>query len=363
MNKFKYYYIDDESDATINSYINSFNNTDKIEVERLSINKETAVEEVANKIFSLSPDGLILDFRLNESGEFRQNYTATTLAQHIRTQVVLENKLDFPIIVFSTMSNINDCLEKDTSSMDLFDLSLPKDRTNDEQSLQLQAIADAYKKCSSSNVSKSVLLHRENFEDLSDDIFDPIGEPPIRTYKAVNYILKEIIGHPGILIDERRMAARLGINIPDCKEAWISLKKLIDSTDIIYKGILSEAWPRYWADKLFAWFKETTGRNIYSLDASQRVNLLKESCQIGGLKATKPIDCNESTYFDTICEVCQKPMDSTEGLELKEANNIASWQEHRYVSFYEVGNGEVDEKMLSSAGIKKKKIIQEINNE
>ena len=87
MNVPKYIYIDDENGPSQVSTLHGFNDSKLIEVERFALSefrefgllKNVLINESKNKKF----DGIIIDLRLDGSGEDRTEFTATSIVQEI----------------------------------------------------------------------------------------------------------------------------------------------------------------------------------------------------------------------------------------------------------------------------------------
>lgn len=366
MQKYKYYYLDDEDENSVQALIDSINHFNLVTVERLVVGKSTTVEDVANKIAETDCDGFIVDFMLRSNSEFGLNYTAATLVQHIRTENVLNiSRKQFPIIVFSTMRNLKEIVGKDVPMSYLYDYAMAKDSITKENIVTLKSLADAYRFCSNKNLSKETLLSRDDFDGIGKRFLDSMSgiNSDISPYKIVSFVFKDMIGHPGILIDEDVLAARLGIDKELCEESWKSLLQKIKDCKLQYEGVLSDVSKRYWADKVFDWFKSLTEQNLYSLNANERVSLISKNLGINGLIPARPIDLNESLYYDTVCSCLRKPMDSSEGLEIKETQPLTTWQESRYLSISAYGSGKCGDVELTKSGKDRWLYISEDNEE
>lgn len=351
MAKCKYFYLDDEDENSVQALIENINNFNLVTVERLPIQKSTTVEDVANKIAETNCDGFIVDFMLKGTSEFGQNYTASTLVQHIRTENVLNaDRKQFPVIVFSTMRNLEEIVGKDAAMSYLYDYAMAKDTITKENVVTLNSLADAYRFCSKKNLSKEELLGRSDFEGIDNHFLDSMLDinGNASPYKIVSFVFKDMIGHPGVLIDEDILAARLGIDKEQCEGCWELLLQKIKECRLQYEGILSDVSKQYWADLVFDWFRNLTHQHLYSLNAQERVALINKSTGINGLIAAEPIELNESLYYDTVCNYSRKPMDSSEGLEIKESKPLTIWQEPRYVSISAYGSGKCGDELTKS---------------
>ncbi len=203
----------------------------------------------------------------------------------------------------------------------------------------MNALAIGYEQLSTQHLSLKQILNRNDFENLDNRIFESI-ENLGSTYEIAHFLIKDLFQHPGPLIKETMVAARLGIDIAKSGVAWKSLLEHI-APQIHYNGIFSIGWDRYWMDQLDTLFKKySNGNPLSTYTAKERVEIIKMSTKIDGLQVAEPIDFCSSTYYNTICEDLKRPIDSLEAYEVYESYDLRSWQEPKYISFYALASGE-----------------------
>ena len=273
-------------------------------------------------------DGIILDYRLDgnqEGGGVR--YKAPALAQELRNRIT-ENQIkkDFPIILCSTDDRIR-LLNSDETSNDLFDFRFLKNtQLNPERvSFILKILAEGYKTIELSKNNLSNIINRD-INEIDERVFSKFIDKIVPTHEIARHINHQLIRETGQLIDKYMLLARLGL-VNNEKSS-----ELIEQHfgDCFYSGVFHEGWKRWWMDKVKSKFTELTGKTLASLDASQRVGLLKKVTSID-LEDAKPIELSKSNRFWTICQYKDTPLDPLEGFKL--ANEpILSWQEPRYIS-------------------------------
>lgn len=346
--KKKYLYLDDEKDGSVNAIIAGFNNTDIIEVEECMPDRpnfEKVIDAVAKRL--KSSDGIILDLKLNGAGEQRVPFTATTLAQYLRSFFIDKAEKEKPIILCSTKLNDNKHYQEDKTAHDLYDFTFDKsgDINYYEISKKLVSISEAYSRVQDTN-SEQVLNLFGRKKLCGHPAFEPLtGEKP-QANKIVSFVLKDLFTHNGPLICERTLAARLGVDIDSCKKAWESLinKFFVEAK---YSGILSDIDNYYWNDLCIKVFKSLANdKGPAAMGAKKRVDILKKTTDLSGLKAAQPIDLCHSDFFWTVCEGYGKPLDPTEGYMIMEENNLKSWQEPLFSSLSAFENGVLDEKHI-----------------
>jgi len=332
----KYLYIDDENPDALRSIINGFNDVGEIEVELVDLEKLRDFESLKTYISKQKHDGLIIDLRLDGEGENRLNFPATTFAQDIRTLAASNLILPFPLVLCSTSPKMRATYDVDKTSHDLFDYKFEKSLTPDwiKFSTKLKSLSKSYKWLNDESRNLEEILVRKDIKQLDSRIFEKLLDDE-QVYKAndiAQFVIKELFHHPGILIKERILAARLGVDIEASFDEW-SRFKIDFASDCKYNGVLSDGWERWWHDKINTKFQVmSNGRRLQNLNANQRVEILNE---VGyHLLPAKPIEPNcKSTEFWTICEYYKAPLDPIEGFKIFESTELKPWQESKYLSF------------------------------
>lgn len=351
----KYLFIDDEAGAPTKALIDGFNDTGLVYVSSLSFQKNESFENVCKMIgeglINGNYDGIILDLCLDGTGANSLYFKAPPLAQQIRT-LSSEGKIKhIPVVLCSTNENY-ELYIKDSTSHDLFDSFINKTTISfEKESLKLQSLAEGYKLLNDNRL-KEVYLNRTDFEALDDRVIDFLSGEKLSSFDIAQRILKDLFYYSGILIDEYVMAARLGIDIKTSSIGWNKLKEELKRF-ASYNGVFSKGWSRFWADKVNAFFMEQSEGNPYQImTANERVEILQKA-GYDNLIPAKPIQYNNSTYYDTVCLVSKCPMDSMEGIPVEDIMSMKPWQENHYVSFFALAKGDYPEGKVCNAGIKR----------
>lgn len=337
MSKLKYLYIDDENDASVESIRDGFNDVGLIEVELYPLEETPSFEELRNKLISIDFDGLILDLRLDGDGPNKVGFSATTLAQDLRT-IQSRNELKaYPIVLCSTLPKIRKTYNADKSSHDLFDYKFEKsdEPDYDKFSQKMKSLAKWYLWLGESQKSIYDVLNRKDLNNIDSRIYEEflISDTPFLPNDYARFIINNLFHHPGTLIKERTLAARLGIDIDKSKD-WNVLKEDIFA-ETSYSGLFSDGWKRWWSDKVIDRFMEfSKGQHPVSLNAEQRVEIIMAMTELKDLVPARPIELCVSTEFWTICEGHKRPLDPLEGLVVFEKSEIKPWQENKYISFH-----------------------------
>lgn len=337
----KYLYLDDEDIHQTQDIIELLmSECDDLEV--VWAEPKSFGEEI-KRLKSEEYDGLILDLRLDQKSD--AEYRAFTLAQEVRTRATEGSMKDIPIVVCSTDKKLKLSYNKDSSGQDLFDRKYLKtdDLVDDSETVarELVSLAKGYDKIrkirseikgnSSQRLDKFLNLKDTEAKHLDSRFLNYFGSTrghlPIHEYSR--FILREVILTNGLLVDEMVLSARLGVsnNSDDYDSLIGKLNKFK------YKGPFSDNWDRWWWPLLNNWINEKTKQNLSFLDATERVELLKQLTKLDKLISAKPIDKNYSNKFWTICELYNKPLDPfIDGVILEDIDEPLPWQEKRYIS-------------------------------
>lgn len=341
----KYLYLDDENEDAVKAIIDGLNDTGKVLVERLAFSAQDTFESLSEKLKSKIKQGIsgiLMDLCLNGGGDSSLKFTASPITQHLRSIMATPGEIaQIPIVLCSTDDRLKATYDADKTSHDLYDYKFTKAEIAWEKvATKMVSIANGYKKMGSQPNSLEELLGRKDISELDDRIFERFAETRnIFPYEFLNFIIKDIFQHPGALIKESVLAARLGVDIKSCEMAWEKLKEIL-APKIQYRGILSNGWTRYWTDRMDLFFREISdGQIMQALTAEERVRILKEKTGISDLRTAKPTRFSSSSYFNTICEALKAPLDSMEGYEVYESYELKPWQEPKFISFEAIASG------------------------
>ena len=363
----RYLFIDDEVGQPTKALLDGFNDTGLVSVESLSIAKDESFDSINDKLQSEYAkegfDGILIDLCLDGTGANSLKFKAPPVAQQVRT-LASENKLShLPIVLCSTIEN-EILFQNDSSSHDLFDYYFNKADLNfKKEAERLQSMASGYQTLNKKDAAIETVLGRTDVDALDSKLLDFICGNMMSSFDVAQRIIKDMFRYSGLLITERIMAARLGVDIEKSGEAWAKLMdKVLAQAE--YKGVFSFGWHRYWSDKLNAIFMKISGGAPYQImSAEERVDVLSQT-GFNGLVVAKPISFNQSTYYNTVCIYYKRPLDAVEGIPVEDSMNLKPWQENRYVSFLAVAKGDFKEERIGMAGKKRmEEIKQRIQDE
>ena len=360
----KYLFIDDETGAVTKALLDGFNDKRLINISPLTLSKKEPFEVVCNKIkeeFAAHQyDGVLIDLCLDGTGANSLAFKAQPFAQQIRTWASEEKMPQIPVVLCSTLGNY-DMYRKDSASHDLFDDYFDKTEVDYERvSIRMKSLSEGYQMLNKKGISAEEFLGRKDLDEIDGKINDYLRGST--TFDIARRIVKDVMPYPGILIDKHTVAARMGINMEESK-GWPKLKDAIYA-QAEYHGVFSTGWERCWSDKVNAFFMSLSEGIPYQiLSAVERVAVLEKG-EFEGLVPARPIELNNSSYYNTVCCYSGLPLDSMEGIPVEDRMSLMPWQENHYVSFYFVAKGDFKEERLCLDGLKKKKeIIQRLQDE
>ncbi|MBI2272551.1 MAG: hypothetical protein HYU70_02035 [Bacteroidetes bacterium] len=329
----KYLYIDDENDGTTRAIAIGLELSDRLRVELSEPQELKKQKEFFQKNLP-QYDGIILDLRL-DGRRLDIPYNAPALAAELRMMAAEGTISCMPIILCSTEEKMRATYDIDRSSHDQFDYKFQKQESPpwEKFSRKLDSLALGYKEINKSGFTWPELLGRKDLSVLDKGIFEQFADPEKRlpVFSYASFIIKELFHHPGLLIKEMLLAARLGIDIQASHDAWPKLlHDFLGSAK--YSGIFSDGWDRWWSDLVIGLFNTQTQQRLSMLDAEQRVAAITDLTGIKGLVAAAPIERNISASYWTVCEFYKKPLDPLEGFKIHSSIEPKSWQEYKYIS-------------------------------
>ncbi|MDZ7818231.1 MAG: hypothetical protein U5K55_06280 [Aliarcobacter sp.] len=268
----RYLYIDDEKDKA-ETYIESLEEKGELEIDfqqAQTLDKAILLQNLKNY------QGVLLDLRTDQEYDKDGNisdFTGAEWGQHLRVLSTNgELKNDLPIVLFSTDVKLQQTYFRDLTSNNIFDRFLSKDKTPSNAQKKLISLANGYKDISKEKEFSNLL--KIDISNLDPRIFSRfIGVSDIPTHEYAQMILKDLIYAKGVLVNEKYLAARLGID-KDTSSDWARIKEIFDAAK--YKGVFSDGWERWWMFIVDKIFNEISGTYLNYLDAKERVAILKE---------------------------------------------------------------------------------------
>lgn len=337
----KYLYLDDEEITTVKPYRDIVVRHSK--ELHIDIEHPASFHNYSTLINKLKEyQGLILDWRLDEisskTNKKKADFRAATLAQEIRTRETEKKIHPLPIVVWSQESRLKRSYQGDFTSHDLFNWVYKKDYIIDNPNIvhdQLLSLALGYKYIDKFRSAKKkfklsdLLRAKVSYVDIR--VQEYFNSTARTVHEIARFIIQDLLHRPGLMIDERRLASRLGID-KDTSRDWSKILGLVEKYK--YSGPFGESWERWWAFGVEKeWWLPTSGQDspISILNAKERVEIIKKKTGFKNLIVAKPIKPKYHTRFYTICEHTKKPLDPIDGVIIAE-KEPQPWQERRYIS-------------------------------
>lgn len=336
----EFLYIDDENEEVLEPLVQAINKEPRIniEVEHPCL-RGLDIKSLGAALNGF--DGLILDWRLDDivasDGASRYPFTAGALAQELRTKQTEKQAKPIPIVLWSTEEKLRGLFSGDQTGHDLFDFVFYKSRISEDTTTvqnEMISLALGYQLLNDLPGEEmglpSLMLQTE------PEYLDTRLKQHLKTSSPIHdhagFILKELIERPGLLVDDKLLAARLGIDIEQSHDWGNLLGKL--PGECRYEGPFNEAWPRWWTKCIEQiWWRslQEPQRPLSALEAEDRVSIIKDKLALAHLIAATPICPSYNKKFYAICEYNQRPLDPVDGVIIDEPEP-EPWQDRRYLS-------------------------------
>lgn len=336
--------IDDQQDRTIDDLLSLLHRSNPSLVVVRNTPVDLAIQ--IKKISAASKGenfGLLLDLRLDQEATDdhpKVPYRGPTLAQELRTRMAEKKISPFPIVLWSITEKFVKSF--DETSHDLFDAVFGKDDqiidNPGQVAAQMISLVDGYKQIANSKKGRLISVMLGFNHDADSGLHESFIEE-FRYFvesKAIHeistYLINSLITPSGLLIDQKLLAARLGVDIESSGESWMQLLNKMATSK--YCGPFYAGWERWWWFTVEVWWASLAAKqpNLRRIGAPERVKILNEKFKLG-LKAAAPIAENYSDKFFSVCVATGKALDPADGFRVAEIN-IKAWQDTAYVSAY-----------------------------
>ena len=278
-------------------------------------------------------------------------YMGTTLIQELRTRMAEGHLRSKPVILWSIAGNINS-YQNEKSSHNLVDAVWNKEwlhHGNVEKRNEcariiralingysnIRAIIEDFKFNSPNEPSK---LASKAFDVDLDLVSEYIPEAVLGhllnknhhiTHSLSNFFINSILRFNGFLIDEKTLAARLGVDI-QCSD-WETLRDKLPLS-CKFSGIYSDLYERWWATEFESWWLEFVyEEHAANLTAAERVDILNSTFNLS-LKSAKPATKHTESRFWHCCIIDGVPIDEIDSYKVTSSER-REWQDHFYASF------------------------------
>lgn len=341
--EYRILYLEDQK---ADSLINDFKEHD-IEVV---VNKASRVEEAIKAMTSARYDAYLMDYRLSEG---KGSFNAPAFAGYLRTEDKKGRSIQAPIIMITNETGLH-IVNDEQNKQDMFDLIIRKEEYSKSAKDSINmviAYIEAYKTILESDMRLEDVLQltKNETKDYIDSRLQKEmtnSKEEKNVFRYLKLISEYLLASPGLLIDDRYLAARLGVDKKTSGDEWIKLMEVLENYR--YRGVLSSAVNRWWMPKLKYWWATINPKEPLRMkDASERVDILNKKFNLH-LKEAKTIKHCDSSTFWAVCRALNRPIDPAEGYVCNSRYKMP-WEENEYISLLGALEHPEYQKMLSES--------------
>jgi hypothetical protein len=345
-NKALWLFVDDQADEAIAIAKRLTEASNTIEIQyRTPDNFRDEILTQNKKI-----DGALLD--VNLSGIQKEHGTGPGIAQDIRIKQRRGSVHEFPVVRFSTREQVRRNIGGDPGSDDLFDHKISKDdaEPGHEEDITrcLSGVLTVYSEISNRKLRSEALaaeflgLDKRSTEAWSDwSLHSKLcvaGATAVHV--AAGVLLRDFLNQPGLLINERVLSYRLGVDPARSKNDWNRLLQQLSK--FRYSGAGAPYFSRWWARGLEDWWLSVApdAGSLAFTPAKERVAQLKKVLNLQGLvelsmpkgsAGTRPWSpCSLSAEQDPPLHI---PLDPDESVRFAPLQYHPSWVDPTFAAF------------------------------
>jgi hypothetical protein len=313
---YKVVFVDDREDQF--KILNQVKREARDTLEFFECFPESSISDTQKMISKLSPELLLLDYRLDEK-PVKDNkiaeYKAGPVAQQFRDLAIDNYQIDLPIFAVSLEENIRILYDPDKTAHDLFDQMLSKNFFIDhpqEATKQMISFIEAYKEIINcfdveNRLDKLLQINAEEVGFIDSHFFREINKFKAPHLVSIN-IFKTFIKRSWLLLDKDNLIALLGVH-PDEKESqhFKELIKIMADDDAKYCGIFGKGFQRWWANRVKQFFEKRCSAQLGNLTASERIEKINDCIGLKFKPAVSRWTQNSDTYVSFACSSCKNP--------------------------------------------------------
>jgi hypothetical protein len=294
---------------------------------------------------------ILLDYRLDDDQEMSTNratYRGGTVAAALK-----EEMPDSPVVLMTTQEKRETWLVPNPRVRGLFDFEVLKEQLTRPKTRQavvrdlldlghgFQLIARNQVGASHSRgwgaVAAALGLKRDEAMLLPAVLG---AGPPTGVTQIANFVLHSLMHYPGLLLDARESAARLGIS----HDSFMRVAVHSEFRSAKYEGVFSEIGERWWRGRLEQALHHLHGATSNSGDRS-RVEAIQSGTEITEIRLGHCTWC-EGIEIDRTCQVCRGAADPWHRL-VATVESWPTWAELPVVCFECIYNGRADDAQFS----------------
>jgi hypothetical protein len=267
----------------------------------------TELMTLANHIVESPPAFVVLNYRQ----QMPYAYKAEPLAQLLRSYSSENVTQDFPIVLLSHEEDITGFLNNVTAH-NLFDCLFTKQEVagDPEHRQKMLSLVKGYRRMIKKWHKKSerwATFFGLNKEERGVVAYQAILElDKLKApHQVAQQILHYVIGRQGILLDKENVLAQCGV-AKESKDID-TLFEVLKQNKVIYSGVFSEGWPRWWQHRLWDWEKQVCDESLGNLTARERVACLNEKLGLNLSPAKSRWQEHTDALFAYACDSCLQP--------------------------------------------------------
>ena len=303
-----------------------------LQVETIDVDDVKAVNNALNDD---SFQAYLMDYRLTGRAGFRN---APELAGRIRTQASEGDKSIVAPIILITAEKQLTLLKLLPEEQEMYDYVTTKTEfiNNKVWSAELiKSLVEAYAiiQGNRDDLAKILGVNPEEKNALIDyrleaDYFKLKDD----VYKSLQFLINYFVRSTGALVDDKMLAARLGVDINKSGDSWNALTEIFKKEGCLYMGIMYRAYHKWWMEKIKGWWKQAIPEltSFRYEKAETRIELLNKKTGLK-LACATPIEEDMSHEFWTVCMASGKPLDPSDGYVCN-MRFKREWEENNYIS-------------------------------
>lgn len=293
------------------------------------------------------PSGVLMDVDLSvEPGD---PGSGPGFAQDLRVDQRAGKIVEYPIVRFAAADRVDANVAGDPTSDDLFDLKIQKEELRESTvSVQsrLMGVAALYTHLIAIRpqeqpwLSSVVALEEADLAELCHRGFRDRFESSLQVgvHVAAGTFMRDFITPTGLLIDERVLSYRLGVDRVRSGDAWTHLR---ESLPFRYRGTASDAFQRWWARGLENWWATTIkdSKHLATLTIEQRITALNAALPL----PVTPLEMPEGSAGTRPWRQCAisvegraprwVPVDPNEAVRFTPRSDLPPWADPLYAAF------------------------------
>jgi hypothetical protein len=307
--KFKGFFIDDTVEEGIFAAMLSTSGPDGLSIEYKEVSEAASLAE---EIFVATPDIVALDFRLDGNPGMidpKMAYQGSGLAQLLRDKATVDPQRDFPIVLISAEDKFEQYYRPDATAHDLFDRTYGKVAAEENK---VNVRAELVSLCAGYRTLKSVWVEgadRFSIFGLDGDERHLVETQELRNslgkaaapHIAARVILRDVIDRTGVLLSDREVAARLGL------DSIGALDKVLEENGLRYLGVFNEGWRRWWTHRFDVWAEALFGKRPANMLGSERAAAVEAKFGLGIKGAVSTWNSSPDERFAFACAACLRP--------------------------------------------------------